>query len=52
MRERDPQAPLQFRKFARAEKLIARRENFGMDRFRSNLVALTQESETAELCQI
>jgi hypothetical protein len=29
MRERDPQLPVQFRKFARAEELVARRGNFG-----------------------
>jgi hypothetical protein len=52
MRERDPKLPIQFRKFARAEELIARRGNFWMDRFESNLVAITQESETMELSQI
>jgi hypothetical protein len=52
MRERDPQLLVQFRKFTRAEKLIARRGNFGMDRLGSSLVAITQESEATELSQI
>jgi hypothetical protein len=52
MRERDPQFPVQFHKFACAEELITRRRNFGMDRFGSNLVAITQESKATELSQI
>jgi hypothetical protein len=52
MRERDQQLPVQFRKFAPAEELIARRGNFGMDRFVSSLVAITQESEAMEFSQI
>jgi hypothetical protein len=51
MRERYSQLPVQFRKFARAEELIARRGNLGLDRFGSNLVAITQESETTEFSQ-
>jgi hypothetical protein len=52
MQELDPQLPVQFRKFARAEELIARRGNFEMDSFGSGLVAITQESEARELPQI
>jgi hypothetical protein len=52
MRERDPQLPVQFRKFACTKELIAKRGNFGMDRFGSSLVAITQETEATELSQI
>jgi hypothetical protein len=40
------------RKFTRAEEPIAKYGNFGMDRFGSSLVAITQESEAIEFSQI